>query len=102
VIHTVGPVYRGTPRDRELLTGCYRNSLELAARNGAATVAFPAISCGVYGYPIEEACPIALTTTMDALAAFPSIAKVLFVLFSAGDLGVYRRHLEALRTAGRR
>jgi O-acetyl-ADP-ribose deacetylase (regulator of RNase III) len=102
VIHTVGPVYRGTPRDRELLTGCYRNSLELAARNGVATVAFPAISCGVYGYPIEEACPVALTATMDALAAYPSIAKVLFVLFSAGDLGVYRRHLEALRTSGRR
>ena len=100
VIHTVGPVYRGTPRDRERLTGCYRNSLELAARNGVATVAFPAISCGVYGYPIEEACRIALTTTMEALAAYPSIAKVLFVLFSAGDLGVYRRHLEALHTAG--
>jgi O-acetyl-ADP-ribose deacetylase (regulator of RNase III) len=101
VIHTVGPVYRGTPRDRELLTGCYRSSLELAARNGAATIAFPAISCGVYGYPIEAACPVALSTTLEALDALPAITKVFFVLFSAGDLAVYRRHLETLRTTGR-
>lgn len=101
VIHTVGPVYRGTPRDRELLTGCYRSSLELAARNGVTTVAFPAISCGVYGYPIEEACPVALATTLEGLTAHPAIAKVFFVLFSAGDLAVYRRHLETLRTTGR-
>jgi O-acetyl-ADP-ribose deacetylase len=101
VIHTVGPVYRGQPRDRELLAGCYRNSLELAARNGVATIAFPAVSCGVYGYPIEEACPIALDATLEALGAHPSIAQVFFTLFSAADLAVYRRHLEALRTAGR-
>lgn len=101
VIHTVGPVYRGTPRDRELLTACYRNSLALAAQHRAATVAFPAISCGVYGYPIEEACPIALNTTLEVLSHQPSIEKVVFALFSAGDLAVYRRHLEALRSGGR-
>jgi O-acetyl-ADP-ribose deacetylase (regulator of RNase III) len=96
VIHTVGPVYRGTPRDRELLAACYRNSLALAAQHGAATVAFPAVSCGVYGYPIEEACPVALQTTLAALEMHPSIAKVVFVLFSANDLAIYRRHLAAL------
>lgn len=99
VIHTVGPVYRGSPQDAQLLAACYRNSLELAAQHGAATVAFPAVSCGVYGYPIEEACPIALKTTCATLQAHPSIAKVSFVLFSAGDLAVYRRHLAALPPA---
>jgi len=101
VIHTVGPVYRGTPRDRELLTACYRNSLALAARHGAKTIAFPAISCGVYGYPIDEACPIAVAATLDFLAAEPSISRVVFVLFSADDLSVYRKHMDALRTSGR-
>lgn len=101
VIHTVGPVYRGSPQDAPLLAACYRNSLELAANHGATTVAFPAVSCGVYGYPIEEACPIALKATCAALQAHTSIAKVSFVLFSAGDLAVYRRHLAALPSTNR-
>jgi O-acetyl-ADP-ribose deacetylase (regulator of RNase III) len=97
VIHTVGPVYRGTPRDQELLASCYRNSLGLAVRNRLASIAFPAISCGVYGYPIEDACRVAVTTTIEVLTANPSIQKVIFILFSAGDLKVYQDYLAALR-----
>ena len=62
VIHTVGPVYAGRPRDAELLASCYRNSLELAKKYGIHSIAFPAISTGVYGYPLEEAEPIAIRT----------------------------------------
>ena len=97
VIHTVGPVYRGTPRDRELLSACYRSSIELAARRRLATVAFPAISCGVYGYPIEEACPVAVDTTLQLLGAHPSVRQVIFVLFSADHLRVYQDYLADLK-----
>jgi O-acetyl-ADP-ribose deacetylase (regulator of RNase III) len=93
VIHTVGPVYRGTPRDRELLSACYRNSIELAVRNRLSTLAFPAISCGVYGYPIGEACRVAVDTTLQLLEAHPSIQTVFFVLFSAGHLKIYQDYL---------
>ncbi|MCU0540387.1 MAG: O-acetyl-ADP-ribose deacetylase, partial [Desulfobacterales bacterium] len=64
VIHTVGPVYRGRPQERELLASCYRNSLTLALQHRLASIAFPAISCGVYGYPIGEACRVAVETTL--------------------------------------
>ena len=64
VIHTVGPVYSGKAQDQTLLTACYRNSLKLAAENNLGSIAFPAISCGVYGYPIADACRIAVDTTM--------------------------------------
>jgi O-acetyl-ADP-ribose deacetylase (regulator of RNase III) len=93
VIHTVGPVYCGTPRDKELLTACYRNSLELAVQHQLASIAFPAISCGVYGYPIEEACRIAVDTTVKFLETHPSLQKVIFVLFSAADLEVYQGYV---------
>lgn len=93
VIHTVGPVYRGSPRDAELLASCYRNSLALAAAHGVRTIAFPAISCGAYGYPIAEAARIAVDTTAAELPSRPGIEGVLFVLFSAADLEVYRRLL---------
>jgi O-acetyl-ADP-ribose deacetylase (regulator of RNase III) len=96
VIHTVGPVYRGTPRDRELLAACYRNSLELAVQHHLASIAFPAISCGVYGYPLAEACRIAIDTTAEFLETHPSLERVVFVLFSAGDLKVYQDYLADL------
>jgi O-acetyl-ADP-ribose deacetylase (regulator of RNase III) len=96
VIHTVGPVYRGTPRDRELLSACYRNSLELAIQHRLASIAFPAISCGVYGYPIEDACRVAVSTTIKFLETHPSLQKVIFVLFSAADLKIYQDHLATL------
>jgi O-acetyl-ADP-ribose deacetylase (regulator of RNase III) len=97
VIHTVGPVYRGTPRDRELLAACYRNSLELAVQHHLTSIAFPAISCGVYGYPLAEACRIAIDTTAEFLETHPSLERVVFVLFSAGDLKVYQDYLADLR-----
>jgi O-acetyl-ADP-ribose deacetylase len=96
VIHTVGPVYRDTPRDRELLSACYRNSLDLAVQHRLASIAFPAISCGVYGYPIEEACRVAVSTTIKFLETHPSLQKVIFVLFSAADLKIYQDHLATL------
>jgi O-acetyl-ADP-ribose deacetylase (regulator of RNase III) len=96
VIHTVGPVYSGKPRDKTLLTGCYQNSLKLAAENNVHSLAFPAISCGVYGYPIEEACKIAVDTTCSFLKTNQTIEKVIFMLFSAGDLKVYRDYLRSL------
>ena len=96
VIHTVGPVYSGKPHDAELLSNCYRNSLQLAVKNGAASIAFPAISCGVYGYPIKAACKIAVDTTCDFIKEYRSIEKVIFILFSAGDKAVYDDYLKRL------
>jgi len=90
VIHTVGPVYRGTPDDRRLLTACYHNSLKLAGQHQIATIAFPAISCGVYGYPIREASRIAVDTTCNFLKKDKIIQKVVFILFSPGDHRVYQ------------
>ena len=96
VIHTVGPVYRGQPADSRLLKACYVNSLELAAQNRVATIAFPAISCGVYGYPIEKAARIAVEATLAFIdkRAFPE--KVRFVLFSEHDEDIYRICLSQL------
>ncbi len=96
VIHTVGPVYRGLPEDRQLLASCYRNSLTLAAQYGARSIAFPAVSCGVYGYPLEEACRIAVETTLDFLDADDRIQRVIFILFSDNDRRVYAEHIGSL------
>lgn len=93
VIHTVGPVYSGTPKDAELLENCYRNCLSLAVSNNIRTLSFPAISCGVYGYPIGEACRIAVRTVREFLAGHPAIDQVIFVLFSDEDLQHYRNLL---------
>ena len=97
VIHTVGPVYRGTPRDADLLASCYRSSLKLAVQHRLATIAFPAISCGVYGYPIEEACRVAVNTAGEFLENNPSLQQIIFILFSAADLKVYQDYVAALR-----
>jgi len=102
VIHTVGPVYGGGTRgEAELLADCYRNSLRIAAEHGLKTVAFPAISCGVYGYPIEKASRIALKTTAEFLADHPEFTQVRFVLFGQADYDVYENTLaEMKRTCG--
>ncbi len=76
IIHTVGPVYRGSPRDAELLASCYRRSLSLAALNHLRSVAFPSISTGAYGYPVDEAAPIALKTVVEFLNTPTSIELV--------------------------
>ena len=96
VIHTVGPVYRGHPQDSQLLTQCYRNSLRLALENSVRTIAFPAISCGVYGYPMQEACRIAVETTGTFLETHPLPQKVCFVLYGTEDHKVYRDYLDTL------
>lgn len=93
VIHTVGPVYRGAPTDSTLLTACYDNSLELAAQKRVRLLAFPAVSCGVYGYPIEKAARIAVTTTLAFLNSHSFPEGVLFVLFSQHDEEIYRNCL---------
>ena len=83
VIHTVGPIYgQNGGRDAELLAACYENSIALAAAHGLPTIAFPAISTGVYGYPKEEAARIARAAVERALAAHPAVATVVLVSFS--------------------
>jgi len=94
VIHTVGPVYKdGTRGEAALLASCYRRSLELAFGNGLRSIAFPAVSCGVYGYPIRDACRIALKTCMEYLEQHTEIERVRFVLFSESDRAVYEEEL---------
>ncbi|MBN1424992.1 O-acetyl-ADP-ribose deacetylase [Candidatus Fermentibacteria bacterium] len=98
VIHTVGPVWRGGGRGEEaLLSRCHRRSLELAAEVGAQTVAFPAISTGAYGYPVDEAARGALPTVADFLSRHPIPQHVTFMLFSTAALDVWRRVLEELK-----
>jgi O-acetyl-ADP-ribose deacetylase (regulator of RNase III) len=90
VVHTVGPVWRGGgAREPELLASCYRRSMQVAAAAGARSLAFPAISTGVYGYPLEPAADIALKTVRAGLVAHAAIAQVLLCCFSAADLAVY-------------
>ena len=96
VIHTVGPVYSGKPKDSQLLTNCYLNSLKLAVDNTLATIAFPAISCGVYGYPIEDACKIAVDTSYEFLKRNPSLKKIIFIQFSPKDYAVYEAYLNSI------
>ncbi len=93
VIHTVGPVWNGGDRNEaDLLASCYRESLNLAVQTGVKTIAFPAISCGVYGYPLEQAAAIAIQTTAEVLAAATTLEGVAFVCFSDE---VYDAYLEA-------
>ncbi|MBU2488037.1 MAG: O-acetyl-ADP-ribose deacetylase [Proteobacteria bacterium] len=95
VIHTVGPIFRGRPGDEGLLASCYDNSLALARDHGCRTVAFPAVSCGVYGYPVREACRVALDRSLAFLSENALPEKVFFVLFSPEYLAVYRERLAA-------
>ncbi len=98
IIHTVGPVY-GIDRENapQLLASCYKNSLKLAVENGIRTIAFPAISCGVYGYPVEEACRIALDTTLDFLESDVTIERVIFVLYSCAHFNTYMEYFNTIR-----
>lgn len=91
VIHTVGPVWDGGKRDEDRLLGnCYRNSLTLAHQAGLTSIAFPSISTGVYRFPIERACHIALTETIRFLEQGTTLKKVIFTCFSDQDLQCYR------------
>ncbi|MBN2561609.1 MAG: O-acetyl-ADP-ribose deacetylase [Phycisphaerae bacterium] len=101
VIHTVGPVYRsGDSGEPALLRSCYFASLELAVENGVRTLAFPAISCGVYGYPIRDAARIALSTTADFLRDHGSVQKAVFVLFGRDTFSDYEAVRDELCAAG--
>lgn len=93
VIHAVGPVYSGKPKDAELLASAYRSSLELGLKHKIRSIAFPSISTGVYGYPVEEAAPIALKTVAGFLKAYPGIELIRFVLF---DTKAFQAYCEAL------
>ncbi len=95
VVHTVGPVWRGGEHhEPEILVNCYLSSLQLAVENGIKTIAFPAISCGAYGYPIPDAAQIAVKTTRDFLATDDRIDKVTFVLWGEDVYDAYRQPLE--------
>lgn len=90
IIHTVGPVWRGGGNgEPELLASCYRRSIELARAAGAVSLAFPSISTGIYGYPIELAARVAVNTVLSALQDSPEVQDVVFCCFSANDLAVY-------------
>jgi len=94
VIHTVGPIWRGGEHDEaRTLANCYRNSLKLAVENEIRTIGFPAISCGAYGYPIEEAAHIAFKTTREFLAVSDEIQKVIFVVWDEDVYDAYRQIL---------
>ena len=94
VIHTVGPVWHGGKHDEaRTLADCYCNSLQLALENEIKTIAFPAISCGAYGYPLEEAARIAFTTTRDFLATNNEVQKVIFAVWGEDVYDAYQQIL---------
>jgi O-acetyl-ADP-ribose deacetylase (regulator of RNase III) len=96
VIHTVGPVYTPAKKDESerLLRACYQNCLILAKENSLKTIAFPAVSCGVYGYPVEDACNVAISTVTGFLGQKSDLEMVTFVLFSDDYFNVYKQHVE--------
>jgi O-acetyl-ADP-ribose deacetylase (regulator of RNase III) len=90
VIHTVGPVWQGGNRgEPELLASCYRRCVETASDHNVQSIAFPGISTGVYGYPIEQAAQVAVKTVRECLARAPKIKRVVFCCFSPKDLAIY-------------
>jgi O-acetyl-ADP-ribose deacetylase (regulator of RNase III) len=97
VIHTVGPVYRGgEPGVAEALASCHRESVRLADDHGLASLAFPAISTGAYGYPVTEAAPIAISATIEALASAKHVTLCKFVLFDISTVRAFQRAAERL------
>ncbi len=94
VLHAVGPIWRGgSEGEPELLASCHRRAIELASELGCRTVAFPAISTGAYGYPVELAAPVAISATREALAAYSTVEAARFVFRDDGTLAAYRVHL---------
>ena len=97
IVHAVGPIWRGGGLgEAELLRSAYERSLHLADQAGARSVAFPAISAGIYGYPVDQAASIALTAVRDGLAGAHRIERAIFVLFSRDTLGAFERALRDL------
>lgn len=97
VIHTVGPVYNNTPQNAVDLESCYLNSLRLARENNIESITFPAISTGIFGYPLEEAAEISLRAVIDFLQENTKPELVRFVLFGAHDFQVYQESLQRIR-----
>jgi O-acetyl-ADP-ribose deacetylase (regulator of RNase III) len=97
ILHAVGPRYSGSSKDPELLAGAYRKSLEICTENKIASIAFPSISTGIYGYPVDEASRIALKTVQDYLKNHPEIKLARFVLF---DPTTYHAYEDALKKLG--
>ena len=97
VIHTLGPVYGQDRPEAELLARCYRNSLALAEDNGVGSIAFPAISTGIFGYPVEEAAEVALQTVREEVEGLERVRLVRFVLFGEKDLEVHEMVLSTLQ-----
>ncbi|MDP3815774.1 O-acetyl-ADP-ribose deacetylase [Pseudomonas sp.] len=96
VIHTVGPVWHGgNQAEAELLASCYRRSIEIATAQGIRSLAFPCISTGIYGYPLELAAQVAVSSVRQALQTFGHLDEVIFCCFSAHDLQLYQRLLDA-------
>ena len=99
VIHTVGPVWHGGKgRENELLASCYRNSLRLAEENGIKSIAFPSISTGAYGFPINRASKIAVQSVQESLSTPKGIERVVFVCFSQSDYETYKEMLRNTKT----
>ena len=97
VIHAVGPVWRGGDHgEAELLRSAYANSLLRAEEQGLHSVAFPSISTGVYGFPIQRACPIAVAVVVDHVRHDTSLQRVVFCLFSSGDYAIYEGHFQMI------
>jgi O-acetyl-ADP-ribose deacetylase (regulator of RNase III) len=96
VIHTLGPVYGQDRPEAELLANCYRNALDLAEENGVESIAFPAISTGIFGYPVEEAAEVALRTVRGEAKRLERVRLIRFVLFGERDLEVHERVLSGL------
>lgn len=96
VVHTLGPVYGHDRPEAELLTRCYRNALALAEENGIESIASPAISTGIFGYPVEEAAEVALRTVREEADSLERVRLVRFVLFGRRDLEAHERALSAL------
>ncbi|MFL5950475.1 MAG: O-acetyl-ADP-ribose deacetylase [Gaiellaceae bacterium] len=95
VLHAVGPIWHGgTAGEEELLASCHRRAIELAAEHACTSVAFPAISTGAYGYPVELAAPVAIRATREALAAHPSVELARFVFRDEATLAPYRAALD--------
>jgi O-acetyl-ADP-ribose deacetylase (regulator of RNase III) len=94
VIHAVGPVWHGGGHgEDEQLASCYRRAIELCQVNSLASIAFPAMSTGVYGFPADRAAGIAVATTLDALATAPAVTRVVFCCFSEGSARLHRQAL---------
>ncbi|MDY6968887.1 MAG: O-acetyl-ADP-ribose deacetylase [Spirochaetota bacterium] len=98
IIHTPGPIYKnGKMGEKEILINSYYNSLKLAKENNLESIAFPAISTGVYSYPLEEACHTAITTTINFMDKEDYLLNVIFVLFDNSNYSLYNKYLEKLK-----